>query len=176
MNIDHMFKRHMPDAKQQESMNKLRELAKILAQDIKRLCPGGRNRTVAVEHVEDALMRANKAIVEDANLPVMDQELLKRASAAVVNAGEVKWKDSLRDNAGPAMFGGSVAVADKVMEELKAKIHDNWMKRVRAAGATSRKLYSKLSPSGGEEMLVPYTKLSDFAKHTLATDIWWVEL
>jgi hypothetical protein len=195
MNIDNMFKRHIPDAKQQESMNKLRELAKILAQDIKRLCPGGRNRTVAVEHVEDALMRANKAIVEDS------------PASPLSAADEQRWRDSLRDKpsaftgqnamagcpGSPAMFGGSTleqkwkkeelnAALDRFspehpsVVELKTKLHAAWVERIKSNGTSSRKLFSDDRSVAGEELLVPYGGLSNLAKGAVETSCWFGEL
>ena len=46
-------------------MNSLRNLARMLAREIQSSTPAGPNQTLAIRHVEDALMRANKAIVED---------------------------------------------------------------------------------------------------------------
>ena len=38
----------------------------MLAREIQSSTPAGPNQTLAIQHVEDALMRANKAIVENA--------------------------------------------------------------------------------------------------------------
>jgi hypothetical protein len=38
----------------------------MLAREIRSATPGGPNQTLAIRHAEDALMRANKAIFEDA--------------------------------------------------------------------------------------------------------------
>jgi hypothetical protein len=47
---------------------------------------------------------------------------------------------------------------DQIIEQVSAKVHDNWMASKRAAGVESRKLES------GEELMVPYDQLSDAAK------------
>jgi hypothetical protein len=44
----------------------LRNCARTLAREIRSATPAGRNQTLAIRHVEDALMRAHKAILEDA--------------------------------------------------------------------------------------------------------------
>ena len=46
----------------------------------------------------------------------------------------------------------------EIIEEVSAKVHNNWMASKRAAGVASRKLES------GEELMVPYDQLSDAAK------------
>ncbi len=46
----------------------------------------------------------------------------------------------------------------EIIEQVSAKVHENWMEAKRAAGVTSRKLES------GEELMVPYGQLSDAAK------------
>jgi hypothetical protein len=47
-------------------MNSLRNYARLLAREIQSATPAGPNQTLAVRHVEDALERANQAILEDA--------------------------------------------------------------------------------------------------------------
>ncbi len=47
---------------------------------------------------------------------------------------------------------------DPLIEEVSAKVHDNWMASKRDAGVTTRKLES------GEELMVPYDQLSEQAK------------
>ena len=47
-------------------MNSLRNLARMLAREIRSATPAGPNQTLAIRHVEDALMRANLAISEGA--------------------------------------------------------------------------------------------------------------
>lgn len=44
------------------------------------------------------------------------------------------------------------------VEEVSAKVHEAWMDAKRARGVTSRKSES------GEELMVPYTELSEEAK------------
>ena len=47
-------------------MNLLRNCARTLAREIQSSTPAGPNQALAIRHVEDALMRANLAIVEQA--------------------------------------------------------------------------------------------------------------
>lgn len=44
------------------------------------------------------------------------------------------------------------------IETVSAKVHEAWMQNKRAAGVTTRKLES------GEELMVPYSELSEEAK------------
>jgi hypothetical protein len=66
MNADSMFAQYTPTPAQKRRMNSLRNFARMLACEIQSSTPAGPNRTFAIRHVEDALMRANKAILEDA--------------------------------------------------------------------------------------------------------------
>jgi hypothetical protein len=66
MNVDNMFAQHTPTPAQKRRMNSLRNCARMLAREIQSSTPAGPNRTLAIRHLEDALMRANMAIVEDA--------------------------------------------------------------------------------------------------------------
>jgi hypothetical protein len=56
---------HTPTPAQKRRMNSLRNFARTLAREIRGATPAGPNQTLAIRHVEDALMRANKAILED---------------------------------------------------------------------------------------------------------------
>ena len=60
------FVQHTPTPAQKRRMNSLRNSARMLAREIRSSTPAGRNQTLAIRHVEDALMRAHKAIVGDA--------------------------------------------------------------------------------------------------------------
>jgi hypothetical protein len=66
MNIDNMFAQHAPTPEQKRRMNSLRNFARLFAREIQRSTPGGPNQRLAIRHVEDALARANKAILDDA--------------------------------------------------------------------------------------------------------------
>jgi len=66
MNLDNMFAQHTPTPEQKHRMNSLRYCARTFAREIQSSTPAGPNQTLAIRHVEDALMRAHKAIVEDA--------------------------------------------------------------------------------------------------------------
>jgi hypothetical protein len=65
MNVAKMFAQHTPTPAQKRRMNSLRNCARMLAREIRGATPAGPNQTLAIRHVEDALMRANLAIVED---------------------------------------------------------------------------------------------------------------
>src|SRR5258708_14479622 len=60
------FARHQPTQEQKRRMNSLRNCARLFAREIHRSTPTGPNQTLAIRYVEDALMRANKAILADA--------------------------------------------------------------------------------------------------------------
>jgi len=66
MNLDNMFAQHTPTPEQNRRVNSLRNLARMLAREIQGSTPAGPNQSLAIRHVEDALMRADKAILEDA--------------------------------------------------------------------------------------------------------------
>lgn len=66
MNVDNMFAQHTPTPAQKRRVNSLRNCARMLAREIQSSTPGGPNQTLAIRHVEDALKRANLAILEDA--------------------------------------------------------------------------------------------------------------
>jgi hypothetical protein len=66
MNSDNMFAQYTPTPEQKRRMNSLRKLARMLAREIQSSAPAGPNQTLAIRHIEDALMRANKAMFEDA--------------------------------------------------------------------------------------------------------------
>ncbi len=61
-----VFAQHTPTPTQKRRMNSLRNCARMLAREIQSATPAGPDQTLAIRHVEDALMRANKAILEDA--------------------------------------------------------------------------------------------------------------
>jgi hypothetical protein len=61
-----MFAQHIPTPEQKRRMNSLRNFARMLAREIQSATPTGPNQTLAIRHVEDALMRTHKAILEDA--------------------------------------------------------------------------------------------------------------
>ena len=60
------FAQYTPTPAQKRRMNSLRNFARMLAREIQSATPAGPNQTLAIRHVEDALMRANLAIVEQA--------------------------------------------------------------------------------------------------------------
>ena len=66
MNVDNMFAQYTPTPEQKRRINSLRNFARMLAREIQSSTPAGPNRNPAIRHVEDALMRADKAILEDA--------------------------------------------------------------------------------------------------------------
>ena len=60
------FAQYTPTPEQKRRINSLRNFARMLAREIQSSTPAGPNQTLAIQHVEDALMRANKAMLEDA--------------------------------------------------------------------------------------------------------------
>jgi hypothetical protein len=66
MKVDNIFAQHTPTPAQKRRINSLRNFARMLAREIQSSTPAGPNQTLAIQHVEDALMRANKAILADA--------------------------------------------------------------------------------------------------------------
>jgi hypothetical protein len=66
MNVDNMLVQYTPTPEQKRRMNSLRNFARMLAREIQSTTPAGPNRTLAIRHLEDAVMRAHKAILEDA--------------------------------------------------------------------------------------------------------------
>jgi len=64
LDLRNMFSRHTPTPEQASDMDLLRGKFTSLASALVALTPPGPNQTLAVRHLEDALMRANKAIVE----------------------------------------------------------------------------------------------------------------
>lgn len=65
LNLDNMFRHHELDYEQYSRAEGLRRYALQFAQAIQLHAPEGANQTLALRHVEDALMRATKAIAED---------------------------------------------------------------------------------------------------------------
>jgi len=66
MKVDNIFAQHIPTPAQKRRVNSLRNCARMLAREIQSSTSAGPNQTLAIRHAEDALMRANKAILEDA--------------------------------------------------------------------------------------------------------------
>ena len=60
--IENSFTYHAPTRAQVELYQALRDKGLELAELIHDLCPDGPDATLAIRHVEDAIMRANKAI------------------------------------------------------------------------------------------------------------------
>ena len=64
LDLQNMFSRHTPTEEQGKAMHSVRDIITIAALTVQSECPPGPNQTLAIRHLEDALMRANKAIVE----------------------------------------------------------------------------------------------------------------
>lgn len=60
--IDNSFTYHAPKGDQQERYVKLRDKARELAHLINDLCPESREKSLAITHLEDSNMWANKSI------------------------------------------------------------------------------------------------------------------
>jgi hypothetical protein len=65
MNVDSMFEEHTPTPPQKRRVNSLRNCARMLAREIQSATPTGPNQTLAIRHVDDALILATKAILEN---------------------------------------------------------------------------------------------------------------
>jgi len=66
VNVDKMFAHHTPAPAQKRRRNSLCNCARMLAREILNATSAGPNQTLAIRHVDDALMRANLAILEGA--------------------------------------------------------------------------------------------------------------
>lgn len=64
--IENDFTYHPPRGDQAERYVQLRQMAKSMALQIVGLCPDGRERSLALTHLEDAVMWANAAIARHA--------------------------------------------------------------------------------------------------------------
>lgn len=63
--INRNMTNHRPDEKRIVAIEALRFEAKSLGQTIVDLCPPGRERSLAITHLEDAVMRAVQSIVTE---------------------------------------------------------------------------------------------------------------
>lgn len=63
--INNNFRYHPPKGDQPERYEKIRENAKLLAELIAELCPGSRERSIALTNLETAVMWANAAIARN---------------------------------------------------------------------------------------------------------------
>jgi len=59
------FTYHAPDEEQKQKYQYLRNAAKVLAQDINDLAPDSREKSLAITHLEEAVMWANAAIARN---------------------------------------------------------------------------------------------------------------
>jgi hypothetical protein len=66
MNISKLFGQYPATLEQRQRMDSLRKCARAFALEIQAATPVGPNQTLAIRHVEDALTRASKAIMQDA--------------------------------------------------------------------------------------------------------------
>lgn len=65
LNIDNRFTHHPPDALKQEHHEKVRAQFKALAKDMEADLPAGRERSLVITKLEEALMWANAAIARN---------------------------------------------------------------------------------------------------------------
>jgi hypothetical protein len=63
--IDNRFTYHAPNEEQKQKYQYLRLAAKTLARDINELVPDSREKSLAMTHLEDAVMWANAAIARN---------------------------------------------------------------------------------------------------------------
>lgn len=62
MNLDKIYTYHAPNEGQKNVYELIRRKAKELAELIDAACPDGREKNIALMHVEDAVMWANASI------------------------------------------------------------------------------------------------------------------
>ena len=67
--LDWRFEYHKPDADKVKRHEAVREAARVFAHAIDTLCPNGREKSLAITHVEDSMMWANAAIARQRKLP-----------------------------------------------------------------------------------------------------------
>ena len=65
LNLDNIYTYHAPKGDQQKRYEALRDQAKGLALTIEKFCPESRERSVALTHLETAVMWANAAIARN---------------------------------------------------------------------------------------------------------------
>jgi hypothetical protein len=83
LNITSMFSRHTMTAEDQKHSDSLRKQCHLLAEQIALFTPPGPNQTLALRHLEDTLMRCNKALCEDkGNLPAQEQDKAQSSASA----------------------------------------------------------------------------------------------
>lgn len=63
--IENNFKYHAPKEGQPEKYESIRQVAKILATTIDKLCPDSREKSLAMTNLEQAVMWANAAIARN---------------------------------------------------------------------------------------------------------------
>lgn len=63
--LDNRFRYHKPDMGAIQLHAQVTELTLALAKQLRDICPGGRNLSLALTHLEDVRMRANAAIACD---------------------------------------------------------------------------------------------------------------
>jgi hypothetical protein len=65
MKVESMFAQYTPTPAQKRRMNSLRNCARLFAREIQSSTCAGLNQTLAIRHVDDALILATKAILEN---------------------------------------------------------------------------------------------------------------
>ena len=63
--IDNRFKYHIPNAEDIDYYMRIRSTTKVLAIIINDLCPEGREKSLAITKIEEAVMWANASIARD---------------------------------------------------------------------------------------------------------------
>ena len=63
--IEHRFTYHAPKGDQPARYTEIRDEAKKLAHTINRLCPDGREKSLAITNLEEVVMWANAAIARN---------------------------------------------------------------------------------------------------------------
>lgn len=62
LDLNHIFKYHAPKGDQAERYEQIRDAARLFASEVVRLSPESRERTHAINKVQEAVMWANAAI------------------------------------------------------------------------------------------------------------------
>jgi hypothetical protein len=65
--IDRRFNYHAPDSEKVSSHEQVRGMSKTLARNLNVLLPDGREKSLAITHLEEVMMWSNAAIAREGN-------------------------------------------------------------------------------------------------------------
>lgn len=63
--LDWRFEYHKPDGTKVTKHEAIREACRVLAHEIEALCPNGREKALAITHVEEAMLWSNTSIARE---------------------------------------------------------------------------------------------------------------